>query len=786
MNFKKRLGVIKLKNKGVFYAISALIGVLAAFQGFLVYFISLNLYLFFLIPRKKFSLRQVTIIYFLFFSFFIRAEVDIEHNKTSYVGNEKTFYLVLEELGKMDGDLLTVTAIDMQNEETLLLKYRIQSEAEKNRLTHYLSPGLIIKVNGKLEEPSISTNENAFNYKRYLEQKHIFWILKPDKLVIIRDKPSAPNVLIMLKKVRTNGIHYLESNFPKETIPLATALLFGSSDFITQNTMDNYRELGIVHLLAISGLHIAIIVSIVYNLLLRVGVTREKSIVILLVCLPIYGILTGASPSVTRSVFMTMLLLLGRRWGKGGQFVAIDVIATTFLLYLFVNPYVLYNVGFQLSFLVTLILLLSAPYILKVTLHPVSLLLTTSFQSMLCSAPILLYFFFEFSIISVLVNLLYIPIFNVILLPYLLFVFVLHLLLGSFIDPLLYPLNEMIIFTNNLTEKIAVLPWNTIVLGRPSMLFLLLYGWGLFLFFVQWEKGVKGMKKFFLFLFPFFLFLGQYMLTNLSLDGEVTFLDVGQGDCIFIRLPFGKGNYLIDTGGSLTFEKQPWQERDQAFDVGEDTVVPFLKSKGVTKLDKLILTHGDADHAGSAEAILQEMRVQELVLPDRKEKNELERKLIGMAQSEGIAIRFVHEGDRWKVGENRFYILSPEVNSQSDSNDGSIVIYTELGGLKWLFTGDLEAEGEAKLMKKNPTLSVDVLKVGHHGSKSSTTEEFLEKISPQRAIISVGKNNRYQHPHQEVLKRMQEREMTIYRTDLNGAITYTFRKETGTFLVHNP
>jgi len=786
VNFKKRLGVIKLKNKGIFYAISALIGVLAAFQGFLVYFISLNLYLFFLIPRKKFSLRQVTIIYFLFFSFFIRAEVDIEHNKTSYVGNEKTFYLVLEELGKMDGDLLTVTAIDMQNEETLLLKYRIQSEAEKNRLTHYLSPGLIIKVNGKLEEPSISTNENAFNYKRYLEQKHIFWILKPDKLVIIRDKPSAPNVLIMLKKVRTNGIHYLESNFPKETIPLATALLFGSSDFITQNTMDNYRELGIVHLLAISGLHIAIIVSIVYNLLLRVGVTREKSIDILLVCLPIYGILTGASPSVTRSVFMTMLLLLGRRWGKGGQFVAIDVIATTFLLYLFVNPYVLYNVGFQLSFLVTLILLLSAPYILKVTLHPVSLLLTTSFQSMLCSAPILLYFFFEFSIISVLVNLLYIPIFNVILLPYLLFVFVLHLLLGSFIDPLLYPLNEMIIFTNNLTERIAVLPWNTIVLGRPSMLFLLLYGWGLFLFFVQWEKGVKGMKKFFLFLFPFFLFSGQYMLTNLSLDGEVTFLDVGQGDCIFIRLPFGKGNYLIDTGGSLTFEKQPWQERDQAFDVGEDTVVPFLKSKGVTKLDKLILTHGDADHAGSAEAILQEMRVQELVLPDRKEKNELERKLIGMAQSEGIAIRFVHEGDRWKVGENRFYILSPEVNSQSDSNDGSIVIYTELGGLKWLFTGDLEAEGEAKLMKKNPTLSVDVLKVGHHGSKSSSTEDFLERLSPQWAIISVGENNRYQHPHQEVLDRLQKNEIIIYRTDQLGAITYTFRKETGTFSVHNP
>ena len=641
-------------------------------------------------------------------------------------------------------------------------------------------------MNGKLEEPSRSTNENAFNYKRYLEQKHIYWILKPDKLAIIKDKPPALNILIMLKKVRAEGISYIESNFPKETIPLATALLFGSSDFITQNTMDNYRELGIVHLLAISGLHITIIVAIVYNLLLRIGLTREKSIVILLVCLPIYAILTGASPSVNRSVFMTMLFLIGRRWVKSGQFVAIDVIAMTFLIYLFVDPYVLFNVGFQLSFLVTFTLLLSAPYILKMTQHPVSLLLTTSFLSMLCSAPILLYFFFEFSIISVLVNILYIPVFNVILLPYLLFVFVLHLLLGSLIDPLLYPLNEMIIFTNNLTEKIADLPWNTIILGRPSMLFILLYGWGLFLFFVLWEKGVKGMKKFFLFLFPFVLFLGQYMLTNLSLDGEVTFLDVGQGDCIFIRLPFGKGNYLIDTGGGLTFEKQPWQERDHAYDVGEDTVVPFLKSKGVTTIDKLILTHGDADHAGSAEAILQEMKVQELVLSDRKEKNELERKLIGMAQSEGVAIRNVHAGDSWRVGENRFYILSPEGNSQGDSNNGSIVLYTKLGGLRWLFTGDLEAEGEAELIKKNPTLAVDVLKVGHHGSKSSTTEDFLESVSPKWAIISVGENNRYQHPHQEILDRLQMNKINIYRTDQLGAITYTFRKDTGTFSVQNP
>ena len=299
-------------------------------------------------------------------------------------------------------------------------------------------------------------------------------------------------------------------------------------------------------------------------------------------------------------------------------------------------------------------------------------------------------------------------------------------------------------------------------------------------------KRGKGSEKDFSTYVPFSLFLGQYLLTNISLNGEVTFLDVGQGDCIFISLPFGKGNYLIDTGGSLTFEREQWQERSQPFDVGEDTVIPFLKSKGVTTINKLIITHGDADHAGSAEVILREIKVKELVLSARKEKNELERKLVGVAQREGTAIRFVRSGDSWRVGKDRFYILSPEANNQGDANNGSIVLYTELGGLRWLFTGDLEAEGEEKLIKKNPTLVVDVLKVGHHGSKSSTTEDFLESVSPKWAIISVGENNRYQHPHREVLERLKNKEIDIFRTDQLGAITYTFRKETGTFSVQNP
>lgn len=354
-------------------------------------------------------------------------------------------------------------------------------------------------------------------------------------------------------------------------------------------------------------------------------------------------------------------------------------------------------------------------------------------------------------------------------------------------DPFLYPINEIIIFINTLTEKIASLPWNTVVLGRPNELTLLFYGWGLLLFFVIWEKGVKGIgRKFLLFLFPCFLFAGQFLWTNFSLAGEITFLDVGQGDCIYIRLPFGQGHYLIDTGGNMEFEKAPWQVRDRPYEVGRDTVVPFLKSKGVTTIDKLILTHGDRDHAGGAAAVLQELKVLELVLPDRKERNELEKRLVQAAVNKKIAVEFVHAGDSWKVGENYFYVVSPEENSQRESNDGSIVLYTKLGGLRWLFTGDLEEGGEANLLEENPTLLIDVLKVGHHGSKTSTTEPFLDQISPKIAIISVGENNRYRHPTQEVLDRLANRKIKVIRTDLSGAITYTFRKKAGTFSVHKP
>lgn len=764
---------------------AVLLVVLVAFENvFLVLF--LLLYFVFLKARKKFSRNERLVLLFLSVLFLIRTEIEIKLNHTNLSGAEQSFFLVMDEIAKINGDQVTIQGRDLHRSEKLLVKYKLTSEEEKLELQNKLASGLRCEINGYLEIPSTATNENAFDYQRYLQVNQIHWILKPEK-ISISSCEQKPTIFHSIKNVRLKGIQYIQTHFPLETIPLAAALLFGNSDLIQPETMDHYRELGIVHLLAISGLHISIIVAIVYFLLLRFGLTREKCILILLVCLPIYCLLTGASPSIIRSVLMTMLLLIGKRWEKYFRLKAIDIISITFLLFVFIKPYSIYNIGFQLSFLVTFTLIISISSILQRYNHPVSILLTTSFLSLISSSPVLLSYFYEFSIISVIVNLIYVPLFNLVLLPFLLFVFILHLFLRNGLDPFLYLLNNLIVITNTLSKKIATFPFNTIVLGKPSMTLLFLYIGGFFLFFIFWEKRVKGFRSFICAcLLPFFLFFSQYIVTSFPIKGEITFLDVGQGDSIFIRLPFGKGVYLIDTGGGLEYKREEWQVKDRNFEVGKDTVVPFLKGKGISKIDKLIITHGDLDHAGGATAILKEMKVKELVLPDQFEKNDIVNKLITIANKKTIKVRFVHDGDSWIAGENQFRILSPNENSRQDSNNSSVVLFAELGGLKWLFTGDLEKTGEEKLIKDYPELSVDVLKVGHHGSNTSTTDSFLHYLNPKIAIISVGRNNPYKHPHQEVLKRLEEKNIKIGRTDNLGAITYTFSKDTGTFSTYPP
>ncbi len=258
-----------------------------------------------------------------------------------------------------------------------------------------------------------------------------------------------------------------------------------------------------------------------------------------------------------------------------------------------------------------------------------------------------------------------------------------------------------------------------------------------------------------------------FFQTKHPLENEVTVVDVGQGDSLFLRDVTGK-TLLIDVGGKVGFgKKEAWQECFSDSNA-ERTLIPYLKSRGVGKIDQLVLTHTDADHMGDMLVLAQEMPIGEvLVSQGSLTKTDFVAKLQVMKTK----VRALQVGDMLPIMGSRLQVLYPHDVGDGGNND-SMVLYGQLLGKRFLFTGDLEKEGEQDLMATYSHLPVDVLKAGHHGSKGSSSPEFLAHISPQMALISAGEKNRYKHPHQETLERFNQQGLRIYRTDQEGAIRF--------------
>lgn len=358
-----------------------------------------------------------------------------------------------------------------------------------------------------------------------------------------------------------------------------------------------------------------------------------------------------------------------------------------------------------------------------------------------------------------------------------------HLVSTALADPFLYVLNGTFLLCNRIADLVVHIPLASMTFGKPVFWILLLLVVAVLGLFICWDTQSKYSKLVRYLLIS--LLIIQYNIQKLSPFGEILFVDIGQGDCIFIKLPYNRGNYLIDTGGSIAFNKEAWMERRKTYNTAEDIIIPLLKSKGIHHLDKLILTHPDADHIGSASEVLQHIPVKSIVIGRESESDYLGKDFVEVAKSKGIPIQTLKRGEVWEAGGVSFQVLHP-YKKEENTNDASIVLYAKMGGLTWLFTGDFGIEGEPELIASFPTLRADVLKAGHHGSKTASSAELVETILPKVSIISAGKNNRYGHPHQEVLDVFNKHGVKIFRTDSHGAITYRFKKSTGTFSTQLP
>jgi competence protein ComEC len=783
---KTKNGEENMNGKYFYFALAAFLGVLCVLIKFLPFFLLAIIYFYLLYKYKHFKKMQLTLVVSIYFLFLLISQHAFSNNQTVIPASSTTFYLEYTQDSKIDGDLLQVQATEKRYKEKLLIRYKIKSEKEKQALKSESFYRCLCRVSGTLSQPSIAKNPNGFNYRNFLATKKIYWIVEIQGNPLESCSPTKGSPLIILKQLRFTGIKYLESQFPPEIASLSAALIFGDRSMLASEVLSDYQKTGIVHLLAISGLHVSLLIGMVFYIGIRIGLTRQFMMNFLLILLPIYVILTGGSPSVIRAALMIFLVLLTVKWKSQLKLFSIDAISLAFMVYLFCNPLVIFDVGFQLSFSVSLAIILSASHILRGYQKNTARMLVTSITAQLAALPFLLYHYFEISLIGIAANMLYIPLFSFVYLPGLYLLFIIQFLFGKTPLILINIFLKIINLSNLLIDYLAHFSFGRFVPGRPNLILLFVYLLIMLAIFYYWESRSYPKRKGRLIIFIVILFIFQNGVNWLTPYGEVTMIDVGQGDSILIHFPHGKGNYLIDTGGTMQFTEEKWRERAKPFEVGRDVVVPYLKGKGITKIDKLILTHGDMDHCGGSFSILREIEVKQILIPSVVEPSKTELSIVHEAKKKGIPVIKVSEGNQWKSGGSEFFILSPEKNFAGERNSGSIAIFAQLGGVNWFFGGDLDQEGEAKIIKKYPHLTIDVLKAGHHGSKTSSAEAFINQLKPNVALISVGERNRFGHPHQEVLDRLRKTNTLIYRTDQQGAITYRFYHGKGTFFTYLP
>ncbi|WLR49907.1 DNA internalization-related competence protein ComEC/Rec2 [Bacillus tianshenii] len=691
---------------------------------------------------------------------------------------------ITSEMNNLTGEISTIPEFNgdtvrfrLNGNEHVLVHYKLASKQERDTLKA-LKVGSTCKLTGKFEAPGEARNFGAFDYKDYLNAQNVYWVFKPDVIRIEQCTPakyrwSQPAIW------RQSGLEYIGEHFPQPAEGITKALVFGWRADLEADVEKLFQQFGIIHLLAISGLHVGFMTAVLFYLLLRIGLTREKTYVLLFCLLPLYMLVAGAAPSVVRAGMMTMCVLFTLRFKA--HFLPIDGISLVALCMLIYRPAYLFEAGFQLSFIVSAALILSSVAIFSRTSSTWKQMLYVTVIAQLSALPVMLHHFYGFSLLSIPLNLLFVPFMSLIIMPLSFIAFFLHFVFPPLSDVLIWFENGLLQISYVFLKCFERIDWLTLTFGRPPMWWNMLYSVACIFFFAAWEEydNVRAFTVSFSRVVLALIFL--WCLPYLNPWGEVTVLDVGQGDCIYIELPYRRSNMLIDTGGLVSFGEEKWKQTDNPFQIGKDVVVPFLKANGVRRVERFVLTHGDYDHIGDAEDILQAMRVKTLMIGSGADySSDWQKDVLQTALKRKTNVVRVKSGQGWHEGKTSFYVLSP-FGSEVEKNNRSVVLWAQLGKKKWLFTGDLEEEGEQRLLRTFPALQADLLKAGHHGSKTSSSEVFIQEIGAQVAVISAGKDNRYGHPHAEVLKRFSANKVAVLRTDQFGAIQWNFSQNRGTF-----
>ncbi|AYC29684.1 DNA internalization-related competence protein ComEC/Rec2 [Paenisporosarcina cavernae] len=641
--------------------------------------------------------------------------------------------------------------------------YQIPKEVDKIRFENEPLVGVLVQIEAIQVIPKQRVHRYAYDEKAYFAQESITGKISIETMYEVGYSNTFLNKWSTYRF--TVGKH-IDRTFPSPWNEEAKALLIGWKSSMDDKDRATYQTLGLSHLFAISGLHVSLLAWGLYGMLIRFGIRKRKALYTLLVCLPLYALLAGGSSSVWRSVLMAgaaiMFILKKKRNAISIAF------SLSMIVLLFVKPAFILSVGFQLSYLATFALIYSQTFFSRLTsFWQTSLMIT--FLSQLMTLPVLLFHFFQVSISSFLMNILFVPLFTLVILPLNLLFFVLsYLPSGIFVGimKVYSPIRQIIQECMYFAASIPYQTWNP---GKPSLIWIVILYICILYALAVMERQESIRKILAILLIPLILF-HLSPLVNRSI--EVTFLDVGQGDSIFIQLPHGRKAILIDTGGFSSYtSNESWKQKDQTFAIGKDVVAKYLQGKGISKVEKVIATHADADHIEGLDDFLQLIDSKELVISPGTQNEPEMKKAIEISNKRKIPVREKYAGEGFALQGVQFRYLSP-FEGNYEGNDDSLVVLMEGFQRKVLFTGDLEERGEKKLIEHTLLSHVDILKVGHHGSKTSSSKKFMETISPTYSIISVSATNRYGHPHPLVLAQLEAVGSEILLTKDIGSITF--------------
>lgn len=667
---------------------------------------------------KHFSLKLRIILlcdylyYILLFITCIFLLININRKIDVPILTDNSYELIINDY-KINDKTITIYFDD------IIGKYYIDNDDEiKNFKSNYLF-GDKVYIEGEISVPNNNTIPNNFNYKDYLYHKYIYYIVKIDKIKMIS---KNDNIFLNIKNSIYKRIDTIKYN------DYLYAFILGKSYYIDSEVLNNYKINGITHLFALSGLHVSMFSSIILFILKKIKLNEKLSYLITSLFLIFFAFIASFTPSIVRSVLFFILSSINN--------VYYLYIKPKYLLYIvfsiliFINPFYIYDTGFILSFCISFFILLFNEKN-KINNNLLSILVI-SILSTLSSLPIIINMSYEVNILGFINNLFFIPYVTYIVFPLLIIV--------VFISKLSFILNFLIIIMEYISKVSSNILNIKLIFPKMSLFLIIIY----YVLLILIVKKIN-LKKIFIIYLSFLYFRCDFDKNN-----YVYFIDVGQGDSALIVTKNNK-SILIDTGGKV----------GSNYSLMKSNVIPFFKSIGIRKLDYLFITHGDYDHAGYGIDLVNNFNVKNRFTNNGK-YNSLEKKLNVKSFNNSYI----------KIDNVEIYSLNSKL--YNNENSDSLVLLVIIDNYKLLFMGDASINTEKDIIDNYDIGDVFILKVGHHGSKTSSSEEFINSVNPKYSIISVGKNNKFGHPNKEVLDNLSSSK--IYRTDIDGSIMFKIKK----------